>query len=550
MVVVIYDVFRSAKTWPTFQYVSSQVWDEVEEDPRDLYYALSDRNLVRPRVARDRGFELRDDTQIALTLEGLERVQAHNELQTFVAVVRYVGTRAAGWRPSDPTQTEQLHIQSTEVQAAVGTEADERQLRLLHEYGSSMWTGLDGPGTSGCWGITVNAERARQFRDVSSVSDFASIDQRVRRPTGAPSGVATAARPGRAIPSVVLESAAGQETDPGFVEGWLDPQVDAGQAPRIVMKNRTLAALAKPFEGGGGPSHSTIDLIFSTADAAEYLGQGNKLNRVLGGLRTLRDGRPSAPQQASLPPDHEKLHAVASDLATRLLAMDLVAPDSIREALGEMDQMGAKEPVDTLAEPAHPAMRSHVEETTAAKSTQADEGVHVDDPRVVMVVHGQDGQAERAMFDWLRAIGLKPREWSQHLKATGHASPFIGQVLDRAFAQAQAVVVLFTPDEHVRLRKELGTSPPGWRLQSRPNVLFEAGMAFATHPKRSVLVVLGAQELPSDLAGRHYVRLGTPSALRDLAQRLEGAGCPVDLSGGGWLDDTRFPDRSGTAAVP
>lgn len=84
-----------------------------------------------------------------------------------------------------------------------------------------------------------------------------------------------------------------------------------------------------------------------------------------------------------------------------------------------------------------------------------------------------------------------------------------------------------------------------WRLQARPNVLIEAGMALVTHRKRTILAVLGPQELPSDLAGRHYIRLShtAPEPLRALASRLSDAGCDVDLGGTGWLDPGRFPDR-------
>jgi hypothetical protein len=168
-----------------------------------------------------------------------------------------------------------------------------------------------------------------------------------------------------------------------------------------------------------------------------------------------------------------------------------------------------------------------------------------------MVVYGQDREASSALFDWLRAIGLAPDEWGDLTKATGSASPFIGQVLDKAFEDAQAVVVLFTPDERVAQRVGIGEAEERWRLQARPNVLFEAGMAFATHSDRTVLVVLGEQALPSDLAGRHYVRLdGTPEALHELANRLETAGCEVNRSGGQWLDLTRFPRRDGIPADP
>jgi predicted nucleotide-binding protein len=172
------------------------------------------------------------------------------------------------------------------------------------------------------------------------------------------------------------------------------------------------------------------------------------------------------------------------------------------------------------------------------------------DAAAVMVVHGQDAAAATALFDWLRAIGLRPREWGQLVALTGSGSPFIGDILDEAFREAQAVVALFTPDERVALREELTGRASEWRLQARPNVMFEAGMAFAAQPDRTVLVVLSDQELPSDLSGRHFVRLGNAQALRELAQRLETAGCHVDITGDQWLDESRFPDRTGIAPAP
>jgi predicted nucleotide-binding protein len=168
-----------------------------------------------------------------------------------------------------------------------------------------------------------------------------------------------------------------------------------------------------------------------------------------------------------------------------------------------------------------------------------------------MVIYGHDREANTAMFSWLHDIGLQPKEWSQLINLSGSASPYIGDVLDRTFKSVQAVIAFFTPDERVR---ERGTDRPGsglWRLQSRPNVLIEAGMALITHPGRTVLVVLGPQELPSDLAGRHYIRLdGTPESLNDMASRLQSAGCEIDQTGTRWLDPARFPDRDRIPANP
>jgi predicted nucleotide-binding protein len=171
------------------------------------------------------------------------------------------------------------------------------------------------------------------------------------------------------------------------------------------------------------------------------------------------------------------------------------------------------------------------------------------DPRRVMVVYGRDGQARRAMFDYLRALGLDPGEWRTLVAETEKGAPYIGEVLDRAFERAAAVVVLLTPDDEAKLRDPFLTNrdPDHEREltpQARPNVLFEAGMAFGTHPDRTVLVELGHMRPFSDVFGRHVVRLdGTPAPLRDIANRLKAAGCAVSDNGDDWADPDRFPER-------
>ena len=166
--------------------------------------------------------------------------------------------------------------------------------------------------------------------------------------------------------------------------------------------------------------------------------------------------------------------------------------------------------------------------------------------KAVMVIYGHDTEANAALFDWLSAIRLEPQEWNQLIHATGNASPYIGQVLDKALQDVQAVIAYFTPDEYATAAASSEDSRRDWRLQARPNVLIEAGMALITHPARTVLVVLGTQELPSDLAGRHYIRLShtDPAPLHDLAGRLRDAGCDTDTTGTRWLDPARFPDRT------
>ena len=167
----------------------------------------------------------------------------------------------------------------------------------------------------------------------------------------------------------------------------------------------------------------------------------------------------------------------------------------------------------------------------------------------VFVVHGRNEAMRRALFDFLRAIGLKPIEWSEAIALTGKPSPFVGEILDTAMRYAHAIIVLFTGDDQARLRDEflLGNDPDYERRttpQSRQNVIFEAGLALGKYPDRTILVQVGVLRPFSDIAGRHFIRLRNSSKSRqELAQRLELAGCDIDLSGTDWHDAGAFPTK-------
>ncbi|NYJ18522.1 TIR domain-containing protein [Glaciibacter psychrotolerans] len=160
------------------------------------------------------------------------------------------------------------------------------------------------------------------------------------------------------------------------------------------------------------------------------------------------------------------------------------------------------------------------------------------DPRSVFVIHGRNEPARKGLFDFLRAIGLSPIEWSEAISMTGSASPYIGDVLDAVFRRAQAVVVLQTPDDVAHLHESLtypGDPETQPQMQPRPNVLYEAGMAMGRSPDRTVIVELGQVKVFSDIHGRHAVRLDNSVAKRqDLATRLRNAGCAVKLDGTDW----------------
>jgi len=157
--------------------------------------------------------------------------------------------------------------------------------------------------------------------------------------------------------------------------------------------------------------------------------------------------------------------------------------------------------------------------------------------RRVFVIYGRDERLRSAMFTFLRSLGLDPQEWPHLLALPRKGSPYVGEVLEAAFRHVQAIVVLLTPDEQVQLRSDLqsGQDDSALGMQPRPNVIFEAGMAFAIHPDRTVLVQAGKIRPISDIAGRHLVMLDNSLARRhELAEKLRLAGCAINTTGTDW----------------
>lgn len=174
-------------------------------------------------------------------------------------------------------------------------------------------------------------------------------------------------------------------------------------------------------------------------------------------------------------------------------------------------------------------------------------------PEAVFVVYGRNDAARAAVFEFLSSLGLEPLTWEKLLATTGEAAPYVGDVLTAGFSVANAVVVVLTPDDEARLRPSMQEPrDPVYEKeltpQARPNVLFEAGMALASHPTQTVIVELGQLRPFSDIAGRHTVRINDSVEQRQaLASRLQTAGCQVDLSGN-WRNAGNFARALESAA--
>lgn len=198
--------------------------------------------------------------------------------------------------------------------------------------------------------------------------------------------------------------------------------------------------------------------------------------------------------------------------------------------------------IKTLAEEIKEHREDYFSITTASEENVAiSEAPKSTSSKTVFVVHGRNDKLRESMFNFLRALGLKPVEWSQAIQATQKASPYIGEILDTAFEQAQAIIVMFSGDDDAKLREEFlrQNEPPyekEFTPQPRPNVIFEAGMAMGRNENRTILVQVGEIRPISDIAGRHITRLDNSSQKRqELVTKLQGAGCEVDTSGADWL---------------
>ncbi|WP_406445947.1 nucleotide-binding protein [Streptomyces sp. NBC_00631] len=166
--------------------------------------------------------------------------------------------------------------------------------------------------------------------------------------------------------------------------------------------------------------------------------------------------------------------------------------------------------------------------------------------RSVFVVHGRDEEVRTAMFGLLRRLDLRPLEWERLVRATGGTAPFLGEVIEKALSQAQAALVLLTPDDVAKLHPHLlGDNEPPYETrltgQPRQNVLIELGMALMAYPERTIIVEVGQVRPAADLGGRNVIRFdGSETAISKIVERLKGAECDLDDTRPDWRDTSHF----------
>jgi predicted nucleotide-binding protein len=161
-----------------------------------------------------------------------------------------------------------------------------------------------------------------------------------------------------------------------------------------------------------------------------------------------------------------------------------------------------------------------------AKSTNTDIN-----SKKVFVVHGRDKERINTITSFLNEVELSFMSWEEAVKCTNKASPVISEIISVALTRVQAVIVLFTGDDEVKLKDQFCKSDDSEEerkltSQSRPNVIFEAGLSFGLNPNRTIFVQIGEHKNFSDLSGVHFVKFdNSDDSRKTLSNRLKIAGC-------------------------
>lgn len=134
------------------------------------------------------------------------------------------------------------------------------------------------------------------------------------------------------------------------------------------------------------------------------------------------------------------------------------------------------------------------------------------DPGRVLMIHGRDSFGVKEVARLVETLGLEPVYWEEALDRTGVWSPSVIERFRSCLDVAQGVLVV--------LEGGLG--------ESAVNLAFEAGLALGLAEARTVVVQLGDQTPPRDLAEVNILRLrSTEESVNALSAALRKAGCAV-----------------------
>jgi len=167
------------------------------------------------------------------------------------------------------------------------------------------------------------------------------------------------------------------------------------------------------------------------------------------------------------------------------------------------------------------------------------------DRRNVFLVHSVHHPAAKPMHEFLGSLDLRVVTWKHATEAARkEGQSYLSEILDKGFELAHAAVIFMTPDDLTCLDPRLAKDRDPERLQGqpRPNVIFEAGMAWQKFRDRTLLVRFGEVREFTDLSGVSFQSFtGSVKDRSELAGLLKAMGCDLDQTSGSWVDAGTFP---------
>lgn len=152
----------------------------------------------------------------------------------------------------------------------------------------------------------------------------------------------------------------------------------------------------------------------------------------------------------------------------------------------------------------------------------------------VFVVTGRDETLRLSIFNLLRALRLEPMEWMDVIRTTGQPSAYLHEAIKKSIDEAGAIVVIMAPEEKAELVEKYRSEPGDEKeyFQSRPNVIFEVGLALGLKEEKTIVLQFGDTRIFSDIIGKHILKYrGKRKEIEfknDLRQKLEIAGCKCE----------------------
>ena len=153
--------------------------------------------------------------------------------------------------------------------------------------------------------------------------------------------------------------------------------------------------------------------------------------------------------------------------------------------------------------------------------------------RKVFIVHGRNQTAHEELMKFLNILGIITIPWHVLVRAVDKPNPNILDIVMKGFELAWGAIILFTPDEiSYLLKKYIKDDDPDYEYnkscQSRPNVLFEAGISFGCKPDRTILTQIGYIRPFSDISGKYIIHLDSKEGISHLILELKKIGCLMD----------------------